>query len=222
MMANAYISIARVILLCLISSHVQASTVEEVAETTAEVATAAPLMSENAKNLAQCAGAEKIASMRDELFTSTKNATENAHFKLLGQAKFSVLFWDIYNSTLYTESGSYLHEVSTQSLIFEIEYLKDITKNDLLERTIEQWQHLRIPESQYSKFIPRLKVIWPDISSGDKLAMLVKNKQSVFFFNNLRIGQIEQKEFSKLFLDIWLSPRTSQIELRKQLLGGRG
>jgi hypothetical protein len=142
-------------------------------------------------------------------------------FKKVGSAKFSILFWDIYNSTLYTESGRFLHEITTQPLIFEIEYLKDITKNDLLERTIEQWQHLKIPESQYSKFIPRLKVIWPDISSGDKLAMLVQNKQSVFFFNNLRVGQIEQKEFSKLFLDIWLSPKTSQIELRKQLLGGR-
>lgn len=142
-------------------------------------------------------------------------------FKEVGRAKFSILFWDIYNSTLYTKSGNYLHEESTQSLIFEIEYLKDITKNDLLERTVEQWKHLKIAESQYSKFIPRLKAIWPDISSGDKLAMLVKNKQSVFFFNNLRLGKIEQEEFSKLFLDIWLSPKTSQIKLRKQLLGGR-
>jgi hypothetical protein len=143
-------------------------------------------------------------------------------FKEVGRAQFSILFWDIYNSALYTKSGSYLHEASTQSLIFEIEYLKDITKNDLLERTVEQWKHLNIPESEYSKFIPTLKVIWPDISSGDKLAMLVQNKQSVFFFNNLRVGHIEQKEFSKLFLDIWLSPRTSQEKLREQLLGGKG
>lgn len=143
-------------------------------------------------------------------------------FKEVGRAQFSILFWDIYNSTLYTKSGSYLHEASTQSLIFEIEYLKDITKNDLLERTVEQWKHLNIPESEYSKFIPTLNIIWPDISSGDKLAMLVQNKQSVFFFNNLRVGHIEQKEFSKLFLDIWLSPRTSQEKLREQLLGGKG
>lgn len=143
-------------------------------------------------------------------------------FKEVGSAKFSILFWDIYNGTLYTKSGGYLHGASTQSLIFEIEYLKDITKNDLLERTVEQWKHLNIPESEYRKFIPTLKGIWPDISSGDKLAMLVQNKQSVFFFNNLRVGHIDQKEFSKLFLDIWLSPRTSQEKLREQLLGGKG
>lgn len=141
-------------------------------------------------------------------------------FKEVGSAKFSVLFWDIYNSTLYTKSGSYLHEASTEALIFEIEYLKDITRDDLIERTVQQWKYLKIPESEYNKFIPLLKKIWPDISSGDKLAILVQNKQSIFFFNKVKVGYIEQKEFSQLFLDIWLSPNTSQTKLRKQLLGG--
>jgi hypothetical protein len=141
------------------------------------------------------------------------------NFKEVGSAKFSVLFWDIYNSTLYTESGSYLHKSSPDSLIFEIEYLKDITTDDLVDRTVQQWKHLDIAESEYSKFVPTLKAIWPNISSGDKLTMLLHNKQSVFYFNDVRVGGIEQKEFSKLFLDIWLSPKTSQTKLRSQLLG---
>lgn len=141
------------------------------------------------------------------------------NFKVVGSAKFSVLFWDIYNSTLYTKSGKYLHKSSPKSLLFEIEYLKDITTNDLVERTVQQWKYLDISESEYSKFIPILKVIWPDISSGDKLAMLLQNNQSVFYFNDMKVGHIEEKEFSKLFLDIWLSPKTSQTKLRSQLLG---
>jgi hypothetical protein len=141
------------------------------------------------------------------------------NFKEVGSAKFSVLFWDIYNSTLYTKSGSYLHNSSPNSLFFEIEYLRDITTNDLVDRTIEQWKYLEIAESQYSKFVPTLKAIWPDISSGDKLAMLLENNQSVFYFNDVRVGNIEAKEFSKLFLDIWLSPKTSETKLRNQLLG---
>jgi hypothetical protein len=140
-------------------------------------------------------------------------------FKKVGNATFSVLFWDIYNSTLYTKSGDYFHERSVEPLIFEIEYLKGITKEDLLDRTIEQWKHLKIPESEYGKFVLVLKGIWPDITSGDKLAMLVENKRSIFYFNEVAIGQIKEKEFSKLFLDIWLSPETSQKELRNHLLG---
>ncbi len=140
-------------------------------------------------------------------------------YKEVGRAKFSVLFWDIYNSTLYTKSGQYLHGKTHEPLLFKIEYLKDISTDYLLERTIEQWQHLQIPESQYSPFIPKLKAIWPNISAGDSLVMLVKNEQSVFYFNNVKVGVIQAPEFSRLFLDIWLSPKTSQTKLRAQLLG---
>lgn len=147
------------------------------------------------------------------------NDLQQLNFKRVGSAKFTFLFWDIYNSTLYTKSGKYLHDNYSDSVLFEIEYLKDITSADLLDRTIEQWKHLNIAELEYNKFIPELKLIWPDISSGDKLSMLVNNNQSIFYFNDVIIGQIPEKEFSKLFLAIWLSPKTSEKELRYQLLG---
>lgn len=147
------------------------------------------------------------------------NDFSQLNFKMVGKAKFSVLFWDIYNSTLYTKTGGYLHNNSPESLFFEIEYLKDITAEDLLERTVQQWEHLKVPESMYSKYLPVLKTIWPDISSGDKLTLFVQNKQSVFYFNHEKVGGIAEANFSKLFLDIWLSPETSQAQLRKELLG---
>jgi hypothetical protein len=144
---------------------------------------------------------------------------KEVNFKEVGSTKFSFLFWDIYHSTLYTKSGTYLAESEPAELIFEIKYLKDITAEDLIERTIEQWQHLGFSESQYNDFIPLLSVMWPDISSGDTLALLVQDRQSIFYFNDVKIGVIAQQEFSKLFLDIWLSKRTSQPELRSELLG---
>ena len=112
-----------------------------------------------------------------------------------------------------------MHDNSSESLLFEIEYLKDITAEDLLERTAQQWEHLNVPELVYSKYLPALKTIWPDISSGDKLTLFVQNQQSFFYFNHEKVGVIEEADFSKLFLDIWLSPNTSQTQLRKKLLG---
>ena len=50
--------------------------------------------------------------------------------------------------------------------------------------------------------------------------MLVEEKKSIFYFNNVKVGVITDKAFSKLFLDIWLSPKTSQAKLRAQLLKG--
>ncbi len=141
-------------------------------------------------------------------------------YKEVGRAKFSVLFWDIYDSALYTKSGRYFDQVSAESLLFKINYLKDITTEDLLEQTIQQWQHLEVPKSTYIPYISTLKAIWPNISAGDSLTMLVDNGKSIFYFNNEKVGVIHQQEFSRLFLDIWLSPDTSQAQLRSQLLEG--
>ncbi|TYK66213.1 chalcone isomerase family protein [Colwellia echini] len=137
----------------------------------------------------------------------------------VGRAQFTVLFWDIYNSTLYTELGRYNHNDRPESMLFKIEYLKDISTDDLIERTVQQWQHLDIAKEQYHHFIPMLQDIWPEISAGDSLAMLVNGDQSIFYFNNVQAGIIDDHRFSRIFLDIWLSPNTSQPKLREQLLG---
>ena len=166
---------------------------------------------------------QSLSSLSNSYLDELPNDFGKLNFKAVGSAKFSVLFWDIYNSTLYTKSGQYLpsNEYPPNSLIFEIEYLRDISAEDLLKRTIEQWQHLGISKTQYQHYIPLLICIWPDISVGDKLALLVDGQHSIFYFNHLKIGVIEQQDFSTLFLNIWLSPNTSQAKLRAQLLGDK-
>ncbi|MBU2891869.1 chalcone isomerase family protein [Colwellia sp. D2M02] len=145
---------------------------------------------------------------------------------LVGSAKFSVLFWDIYHSHLYTPSGEYLVKSNNNgmtekspSLLFEIQYLRDITKQDLITRTIEQWQHLAITAEQYNKFIPVLEAIWPDIKTDDSLALLIDNNLSHFYFNGNHIGTIAHASFGPLFTAIWLDPNTSQPKLRAKLIG---
>lgn len=139
--------------------------------------------------------------------------------KTVGTAKFSVLFWDIYQSTLLSSTGAYPIENKQQQLLFEITYLKDITKKDLIERTIEQWQHIGHTENDFGAFVPELETMWPNIKAGDSLALLVNDKASVFYFNQQKIGEINNDEFGRLFLNIWLAHNTSQPQLRAQLLG---
>jgi hypothetical protein len=143
---------------------------------------------------------------------------ETLAFNKVGSAQFSVLFWDIYNSHLFTKSGRY-EENSDQDVIFKIEYLKDITAKELIKRTVEQWQHLKYKKSDYETFIPNLKRIWPNISAGDSLTLYRNNQSTEFYFNNMNIGDIDNEEFYKLFLAIWLSPDTSEPELRQSLIG---
>jgi hypothetical protein len=150
---------------------------------------------------------------------STPSALTKAQLQLVGRAQFSVLFWDIYESRLYTPSGQF--EGVKPSVLFEITYQKDITKQDLIERTIEQWQHLGLVKDDYQRFVLPLNNLWPNIIDGDRLALHVGVGESVFYLNDKYIGQIEGEGFAALFLDIWLSPKTSQPKLRLQLLGDK-
>ncbi len=136
---------------------------------------------------------------------------------LVGDATFSVLFWDIYHSELYTSTGDYpVH--SDQFVLFEITYLKEISKQSLITRTREQWQHLGVSDTVYRPYLLQLDECWRDIQPGDQLSLLVKNKRSYFYFNQQLTGVIEQPEFANLFLAIWLSEKTSQPTLRMKLL----
>lgn len=169
-------------------------------------------------------------------------SAQTLSLKEVGSAKFSVLFWDIYQSKLFTSSGSFPNEDKEHVVLFEIEYLRDISKGDLIDRTIEQWQHIGLKEYDYQHYLAQLEAIWPDIVAGDKLSLLIGGNKSSFFFNQRKIGTILEKPpsgtyqensvklsnarennsaFGKTFIDIWLSEKTSQPKLRQQLLGKR-
>lgn len=134
----------------------------------------------------------------------------------VGQARFKVLFWNIYDSALFTPSGDFKQE---EDYVFEITYLRDIEKEELIKRTVEQWQHLGLLNEDYQIYVPMLMDIWPDISEGDRLAIWVSQKGAAFYFNQQLAGVVEHKYFGKQFVAIWLSPKTSQPKLRNKLLG---
>lgn len=165
--------------------------------------------------------ATQAKSMNDEMMwpynLSSQLITQD--FVTVGEATFSVLFWDIYKSKLLTTSGNYPVEVTQDNLLFDINYLTDIASKDLINNTIEQWQHLGIAAEVYQAYLPQLKTLWPDIKEGDSLSLLIHQGRSIFYFNKQYIGVINEPEFGQVFLAIWLSKNTSQPKLRNKLLG---
>lgn len=146
-------------------------------------------------------------------------AIKTEQFKIIGSAKFTVLFWDIYESQLLTTSGKFPVNAKQEKVLFEINYLRDIRAQELIERTIEQWQHIGLETKDYQHYVPQLARLWPDISRGDKLSLLIEGSRSSFYFNDQHIGDIVHDRFGQQFIDIWLSPNTSEPTLRRKLLG---
>jgi hypothetical protein len=145
-------------------------------------------------------------------------ATPLDGLKKVGEAKLSVYFWDVYQSTLYNSTGEYQPEEFP--MVLNIDYLRDIDAEDLIESTEDEWKKLGIQSTQSTQWINMLKDIFPDIKKGDTILLHVKkSKQSEFYFNDQSIGVIDDVEFGSSFLRIWLDKNASYPKVRNKLIG---
>ena len=137
----------------------------------------------------------------------------------VGSATLKVLFWSIYSSTLYTDDGIYTG--IEPDLALQITYRRRISKIDLLDRTEEEWENTSRNQRSWKGWLTQLDKILPDVERGDVLVLRVSNSlASLFFFNNSLIGTIEDQDFTKDFLALWLSERSSYPKLRNKLVNG--
>ncbi|GGD66315.1 chalcone isomerase family protein [Lacimicrobium alkaliphilum] len=159
----------------------------------------------------------KILLLLILLCTGAAKASPLENLQKVGEARLTVWFWEIYQSSLYTPSGEY--KANSYPVALKIDYLRDIKAEDLVDATEEQWQKQGRDKEKVSLWLERVEQIWPDIQEGDELIFLVnENKKGHFYYNQQHIGAIEDETFSSAFLGIWLSPDTQYPELREKLI----
>jgi len=138
--------------------------------------------------------------------------------KIVGQASFKYMFWHVYDIYLYAENGLYSSE---KPFALRLVYKRDLGGNDIALRSKQEIKKLGfkdkvILERWYRKMID----IFPDVSNGSELiGIYSKDKRSIFFDKNKKIGEENDPDFGKWFFDIWLSEKNLYPKLHKQLLG---
>jgi hypothetical protein len=137
-----------------------------------------------------------------------------------------MLFFNIYHSQLLSPNGSYRLEpdISPHPLALSITYQRDISQQQLVDATLEQWQKLGYQPSVTQRWVNQLEHIFPDIQSGNNLTYVTDGVKGQFYFspverNHQLIGVIEDEAFNDAFLAIWLSPQTEYPRLRERLIG---
>ncbi|SNY46151.1 Chalcone isomerase-like [Arsukibacterium tuosuense] len=138
----------------------------------------------------------------------------------VGEGSYRYLFWQLYDARLASTDGSFSDYQQTRPLLLELTYKRDISKDQFIEATVEQWQELdRSSEQQQQQWAKSLDKLWRDVKEGDRLAALYTEQGHVqFYFNDTDIGIVEDKEFAPAFFDIWLHPDTTAPKLRRQLI----
>ncbi|PKF79471.1 hypothetical protein CW749_10805 [Vibrio sp. vnigr-6D03] len=160
---------------------------------------------------------------------STPNSQDDQNWdgwKTVGKSSLSWLFFDIYKSELKTPSGVYEEstDVSPHPMALLINYMRDIPKQQLLDATQEQWEHLGYSEEQQQNWILTLSDILPDVSKGERLVYISDGEKGQFIFydsanQTTHLGDITNEQLNDAFLSIWFSPDTEYPKHRRQLLG---
>jgi hypothetical protein len=106
-------------------------------------------------------------------------------------------------------------------LALELQYLRRLVGRQIAERSLEEMRRqAEIAPADAERWLAAMKQIFPDVVDGDRLTGLHLPGQGLrFLFNGQLRGEVMEPAFARLFLGIWLSPRTSEPALRAALLG---
>jgi hypothetical protein len=115
---------------------------------------------------------------------------------MVSEARLKVLFWKIYDAKLAAPDGSWKKDTP---------FAREIGYDD---------------EALLSKWYEQMREIFPNVKEGENITgVFDKNQHSHFFYQGKLIGTIEDKVFGQSFFGIWLHEKTSEPDMRKQLLG---
>lgn len=137
----------------------------------------------------------------------------------VGTGRLSVLFWDVYDATLYAPNAVWN---PAQPHALHIVYFREIEGGDIAERSADEMRKQGFAdEAKLAEWQKKMAGIFPDVHKGSQLtAIYTAQKSTDFYEGDKRIGSIKDPEFSRRFFDIWLAETTSEPELRRKLLGG--
>ena len=141
--------------------------------------------------------------------------------QLIGKGRLTVFGFQVYDARLWAAPGFGGTSYATQPLALELNYLRDFKSLDIAERSLKEMRRsATISDAQEAKWLADLQRVVPDVKKGDRILGIHKPGTGAdFWVNGKPVGDIQDAEFAKLFFGIWLSPKTSEPQIRTLLLG---
>ena len=135
---------------------------------------------------------------------------------LVGKANYSFLFWNIYDAELYSTSNKF----NADELAIILKYNRSIDKETLVKETITDIKEQKtITKQQEENWKTLLESIYIDTQTNNKFIAIKINNKSIFYYDDIKIHESFDKEFNKLFFNIWLRSDSKNPAFTKALLG---
>jgi len=161
---------------------------------------------------------QDLQSIESSTLDADVDPGHNLTLKKCGTALLKVLFWQVYESSLYTPDGTWQDGIRPFRL--DIRYLRTISAEDLVKQTGKEWAEQGKASPQHTTWMEDLRTLWPDVTSDDVISLAVDEAGvSTFLFNGEVIGRLQDPQFGEDFSGIWLAENTTRPKLRAQLIG---
>lgn len=138
--------------------------------------------------------------------------------QLVGKARLSVWFWDVYDAQLFAPQGAWQ---PTSPFALELKYLRDFEGQAIAKRSIEEMRKQGFDdEITLARWFDLLRDMLPDVEDQSRITGIADAQQTTrFYYNDTLIGSIAEPLFTQHFFAIWLGEDSSEPDMRDQLLG---
>lgn len=152
---------------------------------------------------------------------STAVHPQLAGSRVQGEATLRFIGLRVYHARLWTLPDFRSEKLGEQPLVLELDYLRDLKGSAIAERSLQEMRRVgSFSETQALRWLEQMQRTFPDVKAGDRLTgQLLPGQGAAFWHNGRPIGRITEAEFATLFFGIWLSPATSEPDMRLALLG---
>lgn len=135
--------------------------------------------------------------------------------------KFTFMLLKVYDVYLCadTEENFYPDKIFADDFSLSINYNMSFSKQELVDSSLEEIsRYYVLNEEQKNIYANELFLIFKDVHKGDVIeARYSSDGSTSFFYNQSFIGKIKEREFSKIFLDIWLHKNNKYAAMTKDL-----
>ena len=139
---------------------------------------------------------------------------------MVGEGRITFLFWDICDAALYASDGEW---DESKPYALTLRYLRKFKGDAIAKRSVKEIRDQGFDDiDTLQRWEEVMRDIFPDVAAGEQITgVLDEAGNTLFFFGDRKIGEVDDKRFGPRFFAIWLGEKTSDPKLRNALIGDK-
>lgn len=140
--------------------------------------------------------------------------------KLAGISKLRVFGFEIYEARLWVSPGFKRSDYSQSACALELTYLRNFKGAVIAERSLKEMRRVEpFSETLAKQWLADMTAVFPNVRVDDRLTGIYTPGAGLrLLFNDKPLAELKDPVFARVFMGIWLSPKTSEPAMRDALL----